>query len=1051
MNIMTSQIFNVLGICPSCRKKMSKSKTEETSNLVKETSNYDNTEDYSLSLPPVRERRCAQYCYDTPETDSPGFTPGSEYIPTPFAKIEELTAVNALLKTRDHSPVRYTLRDPWDETSDRTKRQHLRKVRQGITSVLQTIAPGQESLLWKALKDSEAVEQQLEDVDITNPLENQSVQALVSAYETADDKETKTQILSIFADIYSLSELQLLIPEVNAYKFRKARLHLKQFGRGNLATQEPQYRVRMSIPKVDHFISFISSPNLVQDVAYGSRTIRLSSGESFKMPNVVRTMIASRIIKQYEQYCKEVNFGPLSTRELYRILQLCPAQQRKSLQGLDNTMADGVQGINQLEKISYQLLEKGLGSEWQKQILRELKSLKNYLKGDYKLHISESSECADHCIAFALSDPKNPEFSQPCQHSHTKICENCNKIEELSVKFNEAINEGSQFYSEEEKDDISHDVKTAFNFIRAWKSHILRSVNQDRARQDVLNKITDTEVFVTQDFAMKFIPRKFKETQKEWFAKRGISWHISYCVTKNGDEFNVAVYSHLFNHSISQNSTTVASVMRDTMRKVKQDNPQITKAFYRSDCAGAYESGGLLVPVRQIGQLTGITVGRYDLSEPQSGKGACDRSAAHQKTHVSRFLNEGNDICTASDLKSAIDSYGGVKGCNAIIVEIKGSKVSKATLPRIPEVSYLHNFEYKDEGLTVWKAYGIGKGKCITWTELEKGGTVLSPSELIIVQDSSTSSKYSYDNSAESKQSNQNAKDPGVKKPTGKDDEDEEELGIFLCPEEGCASEFLTYNGLDKHLATGSHKFRISSTVPLSDIIKKKWADKFESNSQPDCTRKDPLSLSEKQETSSTGTSPSNSSEGWALKFRKNVRFSAKVRSYLNEKFTIGEITGNKFDPQTVANDMRIARDEQGNRMFAAKDCLTNQQVKSYFSRLAAAKRKSKNPETLSDEEVMETVTDMNAEESESELQRLRADLVTQVSHPHPITYNQYNLCQLIKTPEKFRKRFSISMLHQMCQHFGINVTEISQKRKEGFVAKIKELASTCSCSAYKF
>ena len=83
--------------------------------------------------------------------------------------------------------------------------------------------------------------------------------------------------------------------------------------------------------------------------------------------------------------------------------------------------------------------------------------------------------------------------------------------------------------------------------IYAWKRHLLRAVPQDRARQDVLDALDSSKVFIMQDFAMKFLPRCFKETQMEWFGKRGISWHISYCVRHtNLKECEISLYSHLF-------------------------------------------------------------------------------------------------------------------------------------------------------------------------------------------------------------------------------------------------------------------------------------------------------------------------------------------------------------------------------------------------------------------------------------------------------------------------------------------------------------------------
>ena len=432
---------------------------------------------------------------------------------------------------------------------------------------------------------------------------------------------------------------------------------------------------------------------------------------------------------------------------------------------------------------------------------------------------------------------------------------------------------------------------------------------------------------------------------------------------------------------------------------------------------------------------------RYDLSEPQNGKGACDRSSAHQKTHAARYLNEGNDICTASDLKSAIDSNGGVKACKAIVVELKGSDAKK-DYPRIPEISLLHNFEYDDEYLRVWKGYGIGKGRCIAWSDLEKGNPLM-PSELTVLEDAVSVNTLHVNNvrvklsqnlpaSKQPKSTTFEEPEPGANK---------DEPKLFVCPEEGCVKEFLTFNGLDRHLATGAHTLRASSAVPLSDIVKLKWASKFDTSEQATSSMEVMLST----QVVSTQATVHIYPQGWALKTpRKTVRYSDKVKLFLKEKFSISDATGNKVDPQKVASDMRMARDEQGNRLFAAKECLSQQQIRSYFSRLAAAKRKgTTKPDNVTEEDIIETENDVNAEEFECGLQTVRREIAHQVAYKHPLEFNQYNICELLKKPDTLKK-FSISMLRKMCEK---DVTDIPQNRKEGFIIKLKQTAEMCTCS----
>ena len=55
------------------------------------------------------------------------------------------------------------------------------------------------------------------------------------------------------------------------------------------------------------------------------------------------------MISQYMQFCQEEKCEPLSRSTLFRILEVRQASQRKSLQGLDNTAADGSAGFRWLK------------------------------------------------------------------------------------------------------------------------------------------------------------------------------------------------------------------------------------------------------------------------------------------------------------------------------------------------------------------------------------------------------------------------------------------------------------------------------------------------------------------------------------------------------------------------------------------------------------------------------------------------------------------------------------------------------------------------------
>ena len=191
--------------------------------------------------------------------------------------------------------------------------------------------PGQEDETWAELTRSGTLDAQFNARKIGRmQIEvDHSIHALAAAYRQSEARVTKLQILSIIVDIFPQRQIQDLLPEITKYQLFQAKKHLISRGRGQPLPPVPKYRVSVTLPKIDHFIGFISSPHFVQDVAHGTCMLKLSSGETISMPNVVHNMVAARIIKQYVSYCKEIAFNHLCERELYRVLKYCPDKQKK--------------------------------------------------------------------------------------------------------------------------------------------------------------------------------------------------------------------------------------------------------------------------------------------------------------------------------------------------------------------------------------------------------------------------------------------------------------------------------------------------------------------------------------------------------------------------------------------------------------------------------------------------------------------------------------------------------------------------------------------------
>ncbi|XP_032225518.1 uncharacterized protein LOC116608369 [Nematostella vectensis] len=115
--------------------------------------------------------------------------------------------------------------------------------------------------------------------------------------------------------------------------------------------------------------------------------MKLSSGEVLSAPNVIRVSVNEKIEEQYLAYSEECKVDTLSRSILRRVLTTCSASF--SLQGLDNFAADGNKGFDDLLQIVDKLDELGAVDG---QLKRKLKEGRNYLKGDYKIHCTPSSD-----------------------------------------------------------------------------------------------------------------------------------------------------------------------------------------------------------------------------------------------------------------------------------------------------------------------------------------------------------------------------------------------------------------------------------------------------------------------------------------------------------------------------------------------------------------------------------------------------------------------------------------------------------------------------------
>ena len=804
---------------------------------------------------------------------------------------------------------------------------HARKaISYMFNTTLSFMYPNEVETVWKDVSSYDITGTRLKQT-VSNMIREDSgvLDNIIRAIEDAPTSSVKIQVLSLIADQYTKEELCRMSPSIYKGLVDAAREHSVKEGPGIPREPPTITRDRLDESKVEHFFDFIIHPDFVQDVAYGTQTITVE-GEEEKIPSLIRTIVNGRLIKVYLEHCKQMAYKPLSESVLYKLLnECCPAKQSKSLSGLDNTAAAGENSCTNITNLLRDLKAMSPDPQTSANIQKDIILLQEaciYLKQELKGHIALDDECPDHCLKWALSDPKEDKFQAKCNHQHNLQCDKCNYINILKERMTTHIDKLKPLLGEQYDEyllDISINVKN----VQEWKAHILRTLNQGRCKEDILKKLKENEVLFIIDYPMKFLPRKYREPQESYFGKPGLSWHVAVAILKNGEEYSLQTYVTMLNRC-PQDSYAVCCILKQVLCHFATQHPQVTQGYLRSDNAGYYHSADTIAA---MSNKYGLKIARYDYSEAQSGKDVCDRKTAPMKMHINNYCNAGNDVSDGADMMKALVSFGGVKGTSVSVMapDYEFKPGDTASIP--VAISTINNVEYMGSSLKVWRSYGIGSGLTIKHSEIKNRLIAPEYNEIAAFTDMQGKGRMNLKKSDKDTESDED---------DDADDESEVEADgagrFFQCSV--CNKSYRYQHFLDKHMITGKH---IKPKFSVYDKVKRKWVAFAQAKEiKPSEIRKAPARTSRLQQKHSTKAV----GMGWALKIHTgSKRFSKEIKDYLRTLYDLGERSRNKFSAEEAERMIRNARTSDGKRMFGTENWLTAKQIKSLFSRFTTQKK----------------------------------------------------------------------------------------------------------------
>ncbi|EGT50003.1 hypothetical protein CAEBREN_14878 [Caenorhabditis brenneri] len=772
---------------------------------------------------------------------------------------------------------------------------------------------------------------------------------LSKVYYQTESRTERLHLLSNFSPLLSLRHIQQYIPGLSKNMY----YHSKKMSKRELVKVSGR-RERYDPIKVQSFVEFITSNAVTSSHTFGVKKGTLTDGSIIELPNTIRKQGATEIIRMYKMFLTEQDMEDkkMSDSTYFRILSACPATKQSGAVCVDYFMADMLEAQEKINGILNIWHQNGkIPTAYRDQLIRGIEESVNYFRTDFRIHLTQASTTADHCMQHALSDPVKPDFQVQCDHDHSIRCDRCEMVKNIE---GELLDYSDSLVKNAENDQSAVEtyrehygtIKNSLKKMLEFKRHVLRSKYTDQHRAHILSNLEEDQAMITLDFAQKLLPMKFYETQLDYFGKRGMSYHIAH-VMANVSE---TLVSHSFVHILkdgAQDNQIVTAILTHIMSEL--GSLGIKTVYLRSDNAGCYHSARTLFSLSKIAEKTGVEISRYSFSEPQNGKSSCDRVASQIKRQVREYVDLKNDVTTPEEFFEAVTARP-LRGVSYYLADLNDRDSSKKKPVTITGMSGLYDFEIDRYYLTARRYFGIGDGIKVkvdskqaneaTLAIIDQGGNTARKTNTIKEKMSiarrphGLPSFWRLGHSVIKRFFSTSHYDENVAlQDVHQEELHDHVLRIFRCPVAGCSARFLYFGGLEHHLDRGKHN-SASERRTLRDEALHNFRLHLEDLIVPASKRIAAVTNALQELRLHKNDQLLNLPIGWAIRTRtKQGRFSDSVHTWLKNIYDSGR-KGRKKTGQEVEMMMKTAVNEDGNVLFSVEERLNWRQIQSVFSQL---------------------------------------------------------------------------------------------------------------------
>lgn len=219
--------------------------------------------------------------------------------------------------------VRYQLTSYVSDVSNTTLnyfRNIHRQLAEKLTDVFcSLVAPGLEQEMKKVVEDT--------SVEKSDSYSTTTLLHLKESFKSCYTKQARTSVLTLVPKQYSKVEVSGLFG-CTIYEITKARSIIKRYGACEVEQKERKIYSRLSLEKSKHFINFLFTTELLQEVAYGTTSLKLDGGEKLTISNTILNGLHEHAIREYKIYCEELNYEPLGRTKTVRCRLFCSGRCR---------------------------------------------------------------------------------------------------------------------------------------------------------------------------------------------------------------------------------------------------------------------------------------------------------------------------------------------------------------------------------------------------------------------------------------------------------------------------------------------------------------------------------------------------------------------------------------------------------------------------------------------------------------------------------------------------------------------------------------------------